>query len=419
MRVVALALLLGCCAACVPVTPGKDVPVTPRPEAPAIARTAGAPVEGDDVPLVEATLTESLLGLTVVDGRLLALGSTGAWLRGAARDWKPVPWGGGRDELPPDAYRFAVSRAGGGAWVVANNGLFQVAPGAVLRSPLSEQVEASGLRGLDSFGSGAEEELWLLTAQGITHVAAGEARPLNLRFDALGPLPRPDAVVGEGPGEALWVAGGKAFLVEVDAGRATWLGEGLGAVNAWARDAKGDAWLATSTGLYVHRRAAGRLEGYTLAAAGAPAVPAKDVTTAGNQVLVSVGGRVARKDGELFRTFGPGAAAASGVRVDANGRTWVLRAEGLLELQTAPPISFEAKVKPFLAAHCDGCHAAGGSGSPQIPLTDYATAKALAPRLAARLTATTTSPMPPASVETLTAEQVGLVLQWISEGMAP
>jgi hypothetical protein len=419
MRVVPLALLLGSFVACVPVPPSKDVPVTPRPEAPAVVRTTGAPVEGEDVPQVEATLTESLLGLTVVDGRLLALGSTGAWLRGAARDWKPVPWGGGREELPPDAYRFAVSRAGGGAWVLANNGLFQVASGAVLRSPLSEQVDASGLRGLDSFGSGADEELWFLTAQGVTHVAAGEARPLNLRFEALGTLPRPDAVVGEAPGEALWVAGGKAFLVEVDAGRATWLGEGLGTVHAWARDTGGDGWLATSTGLYVHRRAAGKIQGYTLAEAGAAAASVRDVTMSGNQVLVSVGGRVARKDGEVFRTFGPGAAAPSGVRVDAEGRTWVLRADGLAELQTAPPVSFETKVKPFLAAHCDSCHAAGGGGSPQIPLTDYATAKALAPRLSARLTATTTSPMPPASVETLTAEQVGLVLQWISEGMAP
>jgi hypothetical protein len=419
MRPGPIALLLASFAACVPVTPGTDVPVTPRPEAPTVVRMAGAPVQGDDVPQVEATLTESLLGLGLVEGRLLALGARGAWLRGAARDWKPVPWGGGREELPPDGYRFSVSRAGGGAWVVAENGLYQVASGAVLRSPLSEQVEASGLRGLDSWGSGADEELWMLTAQGVTHVAGGEARPVTLRFDALGTLPRPDAVVGEGPGVALWVAGGKAFLVEVAAARASWLGEGLGMVHAWARDSDGDAWLATSTGLYVHRRAAGKLEGYTLAEAGATAAPVKNLAISGNQVLVSVEGRVARKDGEVFRTFGPGALAARGLQVDAGGRTWVLRAEGLVELQTAPPLSFEAKVKPFLAVHCDSCHAAGGGGSPQIPLTDYATAKALAPRISARLTATNTSPMPPASVETLTAEQVGLVLQWISEGMAP
>ncbi|MEN9800130.1 MAG: hypothetical protein RL653_3827, partial [Pseudomonadota bacterium] len=108
MRVGPLALLLACVAACVPVAPGKDVTVTPQPEAPAVVQVAGAAVEGDDVPVVDGALEASLLGLALVEGRLLALGPSGAWLRGAARDWKAVPWGGGREELPPDLFRFAV-----------------------------------------------------------------------------------------------------------------------------------------------------------------------------------------------------------------------------------------------------------------------------------------------------------------------
>ncbi|MBM4381063.1 MAG: hypothetical protein FJ086_17460, partial [Deltaproteobacteria bacterium] len=295
----------------------------------------------------------------------------------------------------------------------------QVVSGAVVRSPLAESVEAGGLVTLDSAGAGPDEVLWLNGSSGVLQVTNGEARPVSVRFDALGSLPAPSAVVALGPGQALWVAGGRAFRVDLAAAGATWLGEGLGEVRAWARDGEGGTWLATSRGLYLHDGASGRLKGYTLAAEGQPPAEVRDVTVANGAVIASVAGAVLRREGERFRTFGPGTHGARGVRVDGQGRTWVLEVERLVVLQTAPPVSFEATVKPFLEAKCQGCHADGRGNSPVLALTDYATAKALSARISARITATNSSPMPPASVEVLPAQEVGTVLQWISGGMAP
>ncbi len=409
-----LLLLLACSS-----SPGGPLVVAGPPVAPPVARVAGAPVPGEEVPATDETPAELPLGIEWVDGRLLAWSAQAAWARSDAQAWKGLPWGGGQQEPAPVGQRFAVPRAGGGAWLVADNGLYLVASGAVVRSPLSDSVEARTLRTLDSLGDGPGEELWLNGPSGVLHVTGGEARPVDLRFDALGQLPAPSAVVGVAPGRALWVAGGRAFLVDVAEGTAGWLGEGLGEVQAWARDGQGATWLACTRGLYVHADAGAGMKGYTLAAEGQGPADVRDVTVAAGRVLASAAGQVLRRDGERFQVVGPGTYAARGVRVDAEGRTWVLGVERLWALQTAPPVSFDATVKPLLAEKCQGCHADGSGNSPVLALTDYATAKALSARISARITATNSSPMPPASAGTLTAQEVGAVLQWISGGMAP
>ena len=389
------------------------------PAAPPVERLSGAPREGEEAASTDETPEAFPLGLEWVDGRMLAWNAQGAWARTDAQGWKALPWGGGQDEPAPAELRFAVPRDSGGAWLVADNGLYQVVSGAVVRSPLSDSVEAGALVTLDSLGEGPEETLWLNGPGGVMQVTQGEARPVSLRFDALGKLPAASAVMAVGPGQALWVAGGRAFLVDVAGGKATWLGEGLGAVQAWARDGKGATWLATSQGLYVHDVSTGKLKGYTLSDEGQPPATVRDVTVSGGTVVASLGAQVVRREGDHFRTFGPGTYGAHGVRVDAQGRTWVLGLEKLRLVQTAPPVSFEATVKPFLQAKCQGCHADGSGNSPVLALTDYATAKGLSARISARITATNSSPMPPASAEVLTAQEVGMVLQWISGGMAP
>ena len=359
------------------------------------------------------------LGLELVDGRILAWSGEGAWARGEAQDWKALPWGGGRDEVAPQGLRFAVPRGGGGAWLVADNGLYQVASGALVRSPLSDGEEAAGLVTLDSLGAGADEELWLNGATGVSWITGGASRPVSLQFDALGKLAPPSAVVALSAGHALWVTGGRAFVVDMVAGRAEWLGEGLGEVQAFARDGEGKTWLAATRGLYLHDSATGRLTVFTLAAPGAQPANVRDVTTAGGRVLVSAGGQVLRREGDGFRSFGAGSMGARGVRVDAEGRTWVLEVERLRALQTAPPVSFEGAVKPLLQQRCQGCHADGSGNSPVLALADYGTAKALSGRISARVSATNSSPMPPVSAGTLPAAEVGTVLRWISEGMSP
>jgi ligand-binding sensor domain-containing protein len=389
------------------------------PVAPEVMRVEGAPLEGEEAVGSDETPPQVPVGIERVDGRLLAWTADGAWMRGQAQDWKALPWGGARDEVAPRGLRFAVARGSGGAWLVADNGLYQVVSEAVVRSPLSDGVEAAGLVTLDSLGEGAGEELWLNGSSGVAWVTGGESRPVSLRFDTLGRLSPPSAVVAVSAGRALWVTGGRAFLVDVAGGRATWLGDGLGEVQAFARDLEGQAWLATTRGLYAFDAASERIKGYTLAAPGAQPANVRDVTASGARVLASAGGKVLQREGDTFRSFGTGTVGAHGVRVDGEGRTWVLEVERLRALQTAPPVSFEASVRPLLQQRCQGCHADGGGNSPVLALSDYATAKALSGRISARITATNSSPMPPVSAGTLPAEEVGTVMRWISGGMAP
>src|SRR5690606_21438421 len=85
-------------------------------------------------------------------------------------------------EGPKDtgSVRLLQRRAGDGLLALTDNGLFHSAAGYLLASPLSSSLDVQGISSLHAHGSGAEEELWIVSEQGCFWVADGELTKFSL-----------------------------------------------------------------------------------------------------------------------------------------------------------------------------------------------------------------------------------------------
>jgi len=136
--------------------------------------------------------------------------------------------------------------------------------------------------------------------------------------------------------------------------------------------------------------------------------------------MVVVDGGLVEVDADGARALGEIATpAAHGVAVDANGDAWAVDGEGLYRYRTGRPVSFETDVRPFFAEHCTPCHTEGKQGAPKFDLESYEVATARADLILRRLRGVDIAPMPPTSVEVLTAADYAAVTRWVGGGLKP
>ena len=158
---------------------------------------------------------------------------------------------------------------------------------------------------------------------------------------------------------------------------------------------------------------------HTLANAGEAPAPVRGVTAAYGEVFVATDAAVIRFDAAPTRVATRSASPKAPLALGANGDVWITDQGALVRLLTGAPVSFEAEVKPFFAAHCTSCHSAAASGAPQFDLTDLAVARTRAELIVKRLQGDGAPPMPPQSAEILSASDYSVVLRWAAGGMNP
>lgn len=408
MRSLSLAFL-SLLAACGPQT----MVVPPEVKDPVVTKVEGGLEAGTAVTQAPIAMTSTPIALSSAAGELTVVGADTLFRRSSTSGTiDALPVGTTGEQMASGPVHFVARRGDASLWVVAGNGLFHLAEGRLLKSPLSADVAALTVTAIDTYGSGTAEELWLTTTTGVQHVKGGTMRAVEVQFPKLGALGVPVAAIGAGADQAVMVAKEQAFLVDLGKSTATWIAKDVGTLKAWARNDDGSVLLATTTGLYERLKS-----GEVRVRAG---ITADDVVTALGQVLVASGGKVARLEGGTFKTFGDLAAPrARGLQVDAAGDTFALDAAVLVKFPTGKPVSFAADVRPFLIPHCNTCHAAGSQGSPIIDFSDYATAKSNAAVAIKRLKAEGIAPMPPSNTEVLSAADYAVVLKWFAGGMQP
>lgn len=302
-----------------------------------------------------------------------------------------------------------------GTLAVTDKGLFHNQDGVLVRSPLSDTLAGKQLLGVDVYGSGASEELWLLAADGLHHVGNQQLVSISIS----GVNAKPEAALATGASRALVALDGALYDVDLTAGTAVLIHKGLGHVTAAERSEDGELFFATDTGLLEVNKA-GELRLHTLAADGAPAQAISTVTAAYGSLVVGTASELyALEPAGVFHLGSVAGLTPRGVAIDANGDTFAAGTAGMLRFKTGKPVSFATDVKPFFTQHCMSCHQTGINGAPAINFTDYETARTWSAEALKRLNAVSVSPMPPTSAETLTAADYAVVTRWVGGGMAP
>ncbi len=387
---------------------------------PVVATIEGALEEGDDIAATPVAMSSTPVMLSFAAGELSIATTTSVLQRSATSGtWAAIPVGAPGEEMSTGPVRFVWRRGTSSLWVIAESGLFHLREGRLLKSGLSKDLSNIRVQSIDSYGEGAEEELWLTTAEGVRHVKASLMRSVEIEFPKLGALGIPSLAIGAGPGQAVLVAKEQVFFVDLAANKVSWIAKDIGALKAWTRTDDGAVMLATTTGLY-HRARSNEVTRRTLAPARGADLVIDDVVSALGTVLISAGGKVARLEGSSFKAFGAIASpSARGLQVDAAGDTFALDGTALVKFATGRPFSFATDVKPFLTAHCNTCHVGGTQGAPVIDFGAYAVTKSLAATITKRLKAEGIAPMPPANTEVLSAADYAVVLKWVAGGMQP
>jgi hypothetical protein len=384
--------------------------------APALTRIEGAPTRGSDVDRIPVDAVTAPRVISVVDG-VVAVGTDDGLLVGSMLEHDlltalPVIADDGEADATGSVHTLA-RRTAGGVLVASDGGLFHSAPGMLLPSPLEETLPGASMVSLDALGSAEAEELWAVTTDALVYVAGGEAIELALPGDV-----QAQAAIAVAPAEALVVAAGVAYSLDLVHLSAVPLADGLGEVNGFDRADDGTVHVATDVGLLSLTRE-GALTLRTLAPAGEPGEKTLGVSAAfGSLVAITEAGLVVvDEDGAL--EIGEIASARGGVAVDATGDAWAIDGGELFRYATGEPVSFSGDVRPFFVDHCTSCHTTGEEGAPIIDLEEYDVAKDRGPVILSRLRAIGVSPMPPANVEILTAAEYGVVSRWIASGMKP
>ena len=396
---------------------GCSSPIVVPPLTPPTTTTVpGALTQGPQAAASPVAMSEAPVGLATSAGKVWVAVGAGALALGDS-GLTQVPVGAPGEDMSTGAVRGVFPR-GSGLFVSSEKGLFHDAQGRLLRSPVTDALMGATIQALDSFGSGAREELWLTTDRGLLLVKDNALDAVAVTFKEK-PL-TVVAAIGVASGAALVFSdGGDVFEVDAVKGEAKWVATAVGTVAELARTEDGTVYAATSTGLW-RRTGAGAVAQLTLAAEGAQPLPVSAVRAIAGQLLVATGGQVARLSGTGFVGFGAAASVkARGLALDAKGDTFFTDGATLTRLATAKGIGFETDVKPFIVAHCMTCHQTGTNNAPIINLADYPTAVSYADRIKIRLTADGTTPMPPVDTEILTSQQYAAVLQWIAQGTQP
>jgi hypothetical protein len=399
-------LSAACSGAIVPVPPAGAPEPTVREGAPL---DVGASPERVAVPAMATARALGRLGDAVV------VASDEGLSRLEGSSFVPLAVGAPGEAMSTGPVRFLAAR-GSGVLALAQAGLFHDSEGRLLRAPLSDSVSTAGLTAAQPFGAGAQEELWLLGAGRLTHVANGEATAVSLEENGAA-LPL-DAVAPAGAGAAVLVSGSRLFRFTAATLALEALASQVPAVTAVASASDGTVSLATAQGL-VTVPPTGAVTRDTLAAKGAAALSVDDVEVLGGELFAVAGGKVLQRTATGFTTRAPATQVrAHGLTRDAAGDLFLLEGSAVTRLKTAHRTSFEADVKPFMVAHCQGCHAQ--SPNPVRAFDTLAVASLYAADIVLRLQGLQSRPvMPPASAEVLAAADYAVVLAWVREGMEP
>jgi hypothetical protein len=309
----------------------------------------------------------------------------------------------------------ARPRRGGGAWLAADAGLFIVDTQYVL--PLAADV--GPLVDVREVPEGPLSGLWLVSPSSLLLVLEEETAQFTIP-DLLGP----QAALAVDPGgrRALLLAGPEALVLEPSGLDLDVYGLAFdaGTPRAAAATRRG-LWLATERGLFrlpvegpVDAWARVDLaDGPILATAlDADASEVHVLDAAGRVLSLAVTGEGVA--GEVLEV-----PAARALVADGRGGVWTaapeagrLRLEGR-RLDAAP--TFARDVRPFVEAHCAGCHARPGA--------DFRTYDAFAPRAEAALARVASGDMPRCEDDTrcpedrqLRPETYAVLERWIEEG---
>lgn len=374
-------------------------------------------VPGDAAP----TALSSLHGAVLV-------GTAKGLLAGSITDDVPKPVQIVADDGGPTAtgaISLLARRSGGGVLVRGENGLFHDLEGFFVLSPLDSVIGKSAMAGgtppvegdlaaIDVFGEGAAEELWLTTKDNVVHVASGKLEVVAIP-DAKAAV---DGAVGTGPGQALLLAGGELFYIDLAKPNATRLAQGLGQLHGHDRDEADTVYLATDGGL-IARDKMGSVSLRTLAVSGQKATPVLGVAASFGVVVVAAGASLVRIDAAGATTLGALTLGPGGLAVDGNGDVWADGQGKLARFSTGDAVSFSADVQPFFAAHCSSCHDAGKNGAPKDDFLDYANAKERSATILKRLSGSGAPVMPPVTTEVLTPADYAVVTRWVGGGLNP
>jgi hypothetical protein len=308
-----------------------------------------------------------------------------------------------------------AQRDNGELLVASDQGLFVGSDAGLVSSPLTQSLPKLTFSSVSASGADTNEELWLLSSQGLLHVAAQQVSQVS--FGGAG---TPALVAAGSAGEALVVSGGSLWDVTLAANDATELATGLGTAYGAARDTSGTVWVASDAGL-ISRSSAGALSRFTFASAGAAPARVCGVFASSSGVFAATSTAVLQVTGDTAQVVGTVSqtAGACPIAVDSQGNIYVGDGSGLGRFPGgALPVSFAAQIKPFLVQHCQPCHANGTEGAPMRAYDQYDTARQYGSRIAVRVQ-DPQSPMPPSNAEVLKPSDIALIVRWTQEGYAP
>lgn len=308
----------------------------------------------------------------------------------------------------------AVAARGEGIILAGSGGLFYSDSSALWKSPLSSDFATESIRFVDAHS----DTLWVTTDTEAVRVGQGQRRAVHVE-DSLesGEL---QIIVGRSEGQALLIKGRSLYAVDFDVPRARVLARGLGRVTAFCHTSK-SVLFGTEDGL-IEVAADDSVTRRTLTTSQDTAQHVVDIDVLDERVLLVTQTQVIQlHPGPAVVVADVATPRPNALAAVDSGEVWFIDEATVVKLSNfnaIQPLSFEKDVKPFMVAHCQGCHATGANYAPVMNLEDYGTAKTNAVIVVARLT-NATAPMPPPSAEVLTPQDYDVVLHWFEGGMLP
>ena len=404
-------LLLALCAC-----EGGSIMVPPSTvTVPAPTVVSGALTEGEALHRTEQALPAGVVSVgRVNDSPVIATADGVLQLQGTS--FVALPVGAAGEAMSTGAVHFLAPRSTG-LLAVAEGGLFHDWEGHLLRSPLSDSLAMVSVQAIDAFGSGGAEELWLVEAGALSHVANGHRATLTLQDGAASQTV--DVAVAAGANKAVVSSGDRLYRLDLAANTAAALAAQVPTISAFAHADDGTVYLATVGGL-ITVRTDDTVTLTTFAADGAAGQAVSDVAVLDSELFAVSGGRLVTRGATGFTTVANVAAPiARGLTIDSHGAVFAVDGAVLARLSSDRPVSFATDVKPFMNAHCQSCHATGLQYAPIRAFDTLEVSSQYADLIIKRLKADGTAPMPPPNSEVLTPDQYAVVLRWVQGGKQP